>query len=141
VSFILDTCVVFELVKPKPAASVASWVSARAEETLFLSVLTIGELHEGIARLPASAKRDALAAWVDGSLRQRFRDRILPIDEVAAVAWGRIVAEAESRGQPVSCIDSLIAATAIAHGYAVVTRNVEHLAACGAVVVDPWQAG
>ena len=137
-SWLLDTCVVSELVRPRPKASVVTWLRERDEDELFLSVITIGELEKGIAKLPASAKRVTLEQWVRRELAERFRDRVLMIDSGIAVRWGAMVGESEARGQPLPVIDSLIAATSLLHDLTVVTRNTDDLERCGARCFNPW---
>ena len=137
-SWLLDTCVVSELVRPRPKASVVRWVGERNEDDLFLSVITIGELEKGIAKLPVSAKRVALEQWVRRELAERFRGRLLLVDSAVAVRWGTMVGLSEGRGQPLPVIDSLIAATSVQHDLTVVTRNVADFERCGARCLDPW---
>ena len=137
-SWLLDTCVVSELVRPRPKASVVSWVLERDEDELFLSVITIGELEKGIARLPDSPKRVALEQWVRRELADRFRDRLLAVDSGVAARWGALVGASEARGQPLPVIDSLIAATSLQHDLTVVTRNTDDLERCGARCFNPW---
>lgn len=137
-SWLLDTCVVSELVRPRPKASVVSWVRERDEDELFLSVITIGELKKGIAKLPDSATRVALEQWVRRELAERFRDRLLAIHSGVAARWGAMVGELEARGQPLPVIDSLIAATSLQHDLTVVTRNTDNLESCGARCFNPW---
>ena len=137
-SWLLDTCVVSELVRPRPKASVVSWVLERDEDELFLSVITIGELEKGIARLPDSPKRVALRQWVRRSLADRFRDRLLAVDAGVAARWGALVGASEVRSQPLPVIDSLIAATGLQHDLTVVTRNTDDLERCGAHCFNPW---
>ena len=137
-SWLLDTCVVSELVRPRPKASVVRWVGERDEDDLFLSVITIGELEKGIAKLPVSAKRVALEQWVRRELAERFRGRLLLVDSAVAVRWGTMVGLSEGRGQPLPVIDSLIAATSVQHDLTVVTRNVADFERCGARCLDPW---
>jgi predicted nucleic acid-binding protein len=140
VSWLLDTCVVSELVRPRPKASVVSWVLERDEDALFLSVITIGELEKGIARLPDSPKRVTLEQWVRRELADRFRGRLLMVDSGVAARWGALVGASEARGQPLPVIDSLIAATALQHDLTVVTRNTDDLERCGAHCLNPWTA-
>ncbi len=137
-SWLLDTCVVSELVRPKPKASVVKWIRERDERELYLSVITIGELEKGIAKLSASKKRVALEQWVRQDLAARFRDRLLAIDANVAARWGAMAGASESRGQPLPVIDSLIAATSLQHDLVVVTRNTLDLERCGARCIDPW---
>jgi hypothetical protein len=138
VSWLLDTCVVSELVRPRPKASVVSWILDRDEDELFLSVITIGELAKGIARLPVSPKRIALEQWVRRELADRFRGRLLAVDTSVAARWGALVGASEVRGQPLPVIDSLIAATSLHHDFTVVTRNSDDLERCGARCFNPW---
>lgn len=137
-SWLLDTCVIAELVRPKPKASVIAWIEHCDEERLFLSVITIGELEKWIAKLPDSAKRVTLEQWVRRELADRFRDRLLVIDPGIAACWGAMVGASEARGQPLPVNDSLIAATSLQHDLAVVTRNTEDLTRCGARCFNPW---
>lgn len=137
-SFLLDTSVVSELVKPSPHGPVLKWIGDQDEASLHLSVVTIGELEKGIARLPASTRRTRLQSWVRRDLVERFGGRLLPIDIRTAARWGAITGESEKRGKPLPVIDTLIAATAIVHGLTVVTRNVEDFERCGAVCINPW---
>lgn len=137
-SWLLDTCVISELIRPRPKASVVNWVLEREESELFLCVITVGELEKGIARLPRSAKRIALESWVRRELADRFRGRLLEIDLSVAARWGAITGASEARGQPLPVIDSLIAATSLQHDLIVVTRNTNDLERCGARCFDPW---
>jgi len=138
VSWLLDTCVISELIRPRPKASVVSWIRERNEDELFLSVITVGELEKGIAKLPDSAKRAKLEQWVRRELADRFGDRLLVIDSSVAARWGGIVGASEARGQPLPVIDSLIAATGLQRDLTVVTRNTDDLERCGAHCFNPW---
>lgn len=137
-SWLLDTCVVSELVRPRPKASVVNWVLERDEDALFLSIITIGELEKGIARLPDSPKRVTLEQWVRRELSDRFRGRLLMVDSGVAARWGALVGASEARGQPLPVIDSLIAATGVQHDLTVATRNTDDLERCGVRCVNPW---
>jgi len=138
VSFLLDTVVVFELVRKSPSTAVLKWIDGQDEASLYLSVLTIGELEKGIARLPASVRRNRLLSWVRRDLVERFGGRLLPIDMRTAARWGSVTGESEKRGRPLPVIDCLIAATALVHGLSVATRNVGDFERCGAACVNPW---
>ena len=137
-SFLLDTSVISELVRPAPDNNVIEWLRGIDEASLHLSVLTIGEIEKGIAKLPASARREKLETWVRRDLADRFRERLLAIDSTVAATWGRLAGEAESRGEPLPVIDGLIAATCLAHDLTVVTRNVADFQRCGARCFNPW---
>jgi predicted nucleic acid-binding protein len=138
VSFLLDTSIVSELVRKSPHLPVLKWIGEQDEISLYLSVVTIGEIEKGIARLPASARRSRLQSWVRRDLIGRFGERLLAVDIRAATRWGMLTGESERRGVPLPVIDSLIAATALVHGLAVVTRNVADFERCGVVCVNPW---
>lgn len=138
-SWLLDTCVLSELVKPKPDAGLVAWVESSDEVRLYISVLSLGELAKGIARLPAGAKRNRLQNWLDRDLSERFSGRVLPIDQATALRWGELQARAEKRGCPMPVVDGLIAATAVLHDLTIVTRNGDDMVQSGARILDPWK--
>jgi toxin FitB len=136
--WLLDTCVISEFVKPRPSEQVLAWLKACDESGTYLSVLTLGEIRSGIERLAAGKRRNALDKWLEGDLRARFEDRILAVSEEVALRWGILHAAAHLAGEKLPVTDALIAATAIVHGMAVVTRNSRDLVRTGVRVVDPW---
>ncbi len=138
VGVLLDTRVLSELQRPQGSPQMRAQVEALDPEQLYLSVITVGELTKGIARLPASARRRQLSSWLMG-LEQRFGELILPIDTEVARRWGELTARAQSAGVPIPVSDGLIAATALRHGLHVMTRNTRHFAASGTVIIDPWE--
>ena len=137
-NWLLDTCVISEVRKKIPSPKVLAWLGRQEESGLFLSALTISELHTGAVRLDDSKRRDQLLDWIHRELVARFHRRILPVDETVAIQWGDLMAAAENRGQPVPTLDSLIAATAMAHGLTVVTRNTTDINRTGADSFNPW---
>lgn len=138
-SWLLDTCVICEPTRSRPSARVLAWLREQPEESLYLSVLTLGEIRHGCARLRAGPKRKALERWLEHDLVERFTGRILSVDGSAADQWGRLLARAEAKGRSLPTLDSLLAATALAHGLAVATRNTDDFADTGAEVVNPWE--
>jgi predicted nucleic acid-binding protein len=134
---LLDTCVLSELQRPNGNPSVRTQVEALADEQLFLSVITIGELTKGIALLSSGERKQQLSAWLAG-LEHRYGSQILPIDIEVVHLWGEITARAQTQGIQIPASDGLIAATALRHGLEVMTRNSRHFAATGAVIIDPW---
>jgi predicted nucleic acid-binding protein len=138
VKYLLDTCLISELVKKEPNAAVLTWLDEQDEQTLFLSVLTTGELQKGVSRLPSGVRKDDLQGWIEHDLSERFGERILDLDLETSLAWGKLQGEAELKGEKLPVMDSLIAATAIVHGMAVVTRNVKDMERCRARVFNPW---
>lgn len=138
-SFLLDTTVISELVKKEPHKAVLAWFDDHDEDALYLSVVTIGELEKGIAKLPASLRRGRLQTWGRRDLAARFANRLLPVDIHVATRWGTLTGDAERRGFSLPVIDSLIAATALEHGFSVVTRNIADFERCGVACIDPWK--
>ncbi len=137
--YLLDTCLLSELIKPDPSPKVVEWLSAQDEDHLYISVLTIGEILKGIGKLPTGRKRLRLQAWVDHDLRNRFKGKVLPIDDETAETWGTLSAEAEGKGKKLPVIDGLLAATALANGLTVVTRNTKDIESSGANYINPWK--
>lgn len=138
IGFLLDTCLLSELVKSRPEQKVLDWVAGQNEENLFLSVLTLGELQKGIRKCPDAKRKSKLQAWLDSDLVTRFQSRLLPVCEQVSLTWGRLSGDAELRGQPLPVTDLLLAATGVVHGLTVVTRNVRDLDRCSVTVFDPW---
>lgn len=135
-TYLLDTNVISEVRKPVPDPGVEAWFQAVPTGQLYLSVLVIGELRQGVERL---ARRDAAhAAALDRWLRElvrRFDDRIAPITVDVAAAWGRL-----SAPDPLSVVDGLLAATAMVRGWTLVTRNGADVRRTGVRLLDPFAA-
>ena len=108
------------------------------EINFYVSVLTFGEFHKGIEKLPESGKKETLRDWVEHELKNRFQNRIIGIDLYISAIWGKIQSMAEKHGRPMPAIDSLIAATGIAHDLTVVTRNVSDMEQSGVRLFNPW---
>jgi toxin FitB len=135
VTYLLDTNVLSETRKRQPAAGVAEWIAATPADLLYVSVLTLGEIEQGIARIRGRGDQhqaSALERWLR-DMETGFEDRILPVTLPVAVAWGR-----QQHAQPLPVIDALIAATARVHGLTVVTRNVKDFEPAGAQVLSPF---
>ena len=134
-SYLLDTNVLSELRRKTPDAAVAEWFSRRPASTLYLSVLSLGELRKGVESVADTARRSALRDWLETDLPGFFAGRILNVDVEVADRWGRLVAAA---GRPLPVIDSLLGATAAQHGLSMVTRNGRDFRDLGLDVIDPW---
>lgn len=137
--YLLDTCVISELVKRAPSSRVAQWLEQQKELSLFLSVITFGELHKGIGQLQAGRKKRELNEWVEGQLSRRFTGRILDVDKDVAIRWGEISASSGRVGRTVPVLDGLLAATALTFGLTFVTRNTDHVRETGVLLFDPWE--
>jgi hypothetical protein len=137
--FLLDTNVISELLKPKPEPKIVNWIEATDEDLMFLSVLTIGEIREGINLHPDSGRRAKLEGWLASDVRARFEDRILLVDDAVAERWGLLAAKAKiQKNYTLSVVDGLLAATAQHHNLILVTRNVDDVAPTGVQLFNPW---
>lgn len=136
--YLIDTCVFSEYAKLRRNDAVTEWVDAQAQESTFLSVLTIGEIEKGIVRMPPSKRKTALAVFLDDLIR-RFDDHVLNLTTSTVRLWGRMVADLEKRGRVLPVVDSLIAATALEHDLTIVTRNEEDFTPTGVKVLNLWQ--
>lgn len=137
-SFLLDTNVVSEWVKPQPHPGVVTWLAQADEDAVFLSVVTLAELRRGIDRLPSGRRRARLEVWLREELPLRFTRRTLGVDNEIADAWGRVVARSGANGRPMSAMDGFIAATAVVHRLTLVTRNVADFRGVLRAIVNPW---
>jgi len=135
-SFLLDTNVVSEVRKPNPDPSVHQWIASVPGVDLFISVLVIGEIRQGIERLRPRDPRQAAAyeAWL-AVLRHEYEDRVLPVPADIGEEWGRLNAS-----RPLPIIDGLMAATAIVHDLTFVTRNVADMNETAARIVNPFSS-
>jgi toxin FitB len=138
-SFLLDTNAVSEWAKPHPNPGLIAWMEAVDDDRVFLSVISLAELRYGVERMPDGKRRKRLEDWLRNQLLLRFEDRILPVDEEVAQAWGRTVARGEATGRPMSVMDAFLAATAEVHSLTLVTRNVADFSLVSAVV-SPWSS-
>lgn len=134
---LLDTCLLSEVRKAEGSQAVKAFVTSLPAKSLFVSVITMGEITRGVALLPESSKKQSLNAWLLG-LSRLFEDRIVGIDQETAEIWGELSAAAQKRGVSIPVADGLIAASAERHGLHVATRNTAHFEAAGAMVINPW---
>jgi predicted nucleic acid-binding protein len=136
--YLLDTCVISELVSKKPETAVVNWIDSLDDEHLYLSVITIGEIKKGIEKLPDSDRKDALASWLEEDLLSRFQGRVLAVETAVMLTWGALTAKLEKQGHPMPAIDSLIAAIALTGNLTIVTRNTGDFQQTGAILFNPW---
>lgn len=134
--FLLDTNVISEARKLRPNAGVLHWLSNTPAEDLFLSVLVLGEIRQGIARLAGRDPKQAevLARWID-QLRTDYSDRLVPVTAEIAEEWGR-----RNAVTPLPVVDGLLGATAVVTGMTLVSRNGSDLERTGARVLNPFSS-
>lgn len=137
--YLLDTCVISELIKKNPDIKVVQWINEQDENDLFISAISIGELFKGIHKLDKqSVKRNTLYHWLNHELLPRFNQRIVILDVEVMQMWGELTGELERNGQKRPILDSLIAATAKVHSLILVTRNTEDFLHCQLVIKNIW---
>ncbi len=137
-SWLLDTCALSEYARKNPAPKVIAWLDEQDESSLFISVITLGEIEKGILKLRKTDPRRSqkLTAWL-GKVEQRFAERILPLDAASLHVWAQIAAHTELAGQPLPLMDAMLMATAQCHGLTMVTRNVQDFSIYPQVF-NPW---
>jgi predicted nucleic acid-binding protein len=134
VSYLLDTNVISELRRKRPHPGVAQWFGSVDGDELYLSVLVLGEIVQGVERLRRKdpVRAGGFDAWLD-ALRVQFSDRLVPVDAAVAEEWGRLNA-----GDPLPAVDGLLAATARVRGWTLVTRNGADVQRTGVRLLDPF---
>ena len=135
-SYLLDTNVICEIVKAKPAKNVLDWVNTVPENNLFISVLTLGEIRKGVEKINDLKRREFIRLWLENDLPLFFAERILPVDLQVADQWGRL--QSNLKGHVLPAIDGLLAATAVCHNLRLVTRNEKDFRCCSLEVLNPW---
>jgi len=137
--YLLDTNIPSEFSRDRPHPRVVKWLKTQPATTLFLSVVTIGEIRRGLAVLPPGRRRSGLETWFQTDLLMWFRNRILPVTHAIADRWGVLDGQSQLRGMPLNTADGMIAATAMEHDLKVVTRNVKDFARLGVDIFNPWE--
>ena len=139
--YLVDTNIPSELTRENPNVRVAAFLANAGKSSVFLSVMTIGEICKGIASLPISQRRTGLQDWLDIDVRSWFAGLILPVTEDIAERWGHLAATAKQQGATVAVVDGVIAATALHHDLTLVTRNVKDFGALRVTILNPWDGG
>ena len=139
-SYLLDTMVISELSKDAATPPVLRFLRALDADESYISVITIGEIADGINRLPAGRKRMFLEQWFSQTL-DAYVGRIIEVNQLIVTRWGTMSATVHRNGGKLEVTDGLIAATAVEHGLTVVTRNVGDFAPTGVDIVNPWDEG
>ena len=136
---VLDTNIISELWKAQPHPKVLAWLDAQAVETLYLSAITVAELRFGLAAMPQGKRRTVYQERLETEVVPMFADRVLAFDLSASQAYAELMARARAEGKAIGQADGYIAATAVAHGLMVATRDVSPFESAGLVVLNPWQ--
>jgi len=137
---VLDTNVLSELMRPEPHPAVFAWVAAQPRTSLYTTSLNRAEMLYGVAALPKGRRKEALAAAAELMFQEDLAGRILPFDGDAAIHYAKLVTARRDAGAPIEVFDALIAATTLAAGAAIATRDVGGFNGCGLSVVNPWAA-
>jgi predicted nucleic acid-binding protein len=138
--YLLDTNIISDVTKAAPSATLVTWLSQRADESLFISSLTVAEIWRGVLELPAGKKRKILENWLHGpeGPEALFAGRVLPFDQSAAHIWARLMSAGSLSGHPRSPLDTIVAAIAVANDCIVVTDNEKHFT--GLRTVNPLRS-
>jgi predicted nucleic acid-binding protein len=137
---LLDTNVISEPLRPKPAPSVIAWLDAQVLETLYLASVSVTEIYSGIAVLRDGTKRESLRTSLDDRILPLFAGRILPFDLEAAKLCAELRARARAAVQGIGTAGGYIAAIAASKGLTVASRDTQPFAAAGVAVINPWEA-
>lgn len=137
-SLLLDTNVLSELNKKVLEPKVVTWFQNQKLSDCYLSVITIGEIEQGIEASRDAVKATNLQKWLEAIIQPRFSGHILPVDEAVIKRWGKLIGNAQKQGQPLPAIDTMLAATALEHDFTLVTRNVVDVNRVPVKVFNPW---
>lgn len=135
---VLDTNVISEVFKPRPASGVVSWLQQQNADEVFTTAVTRGELMYGLNIMASGKRRDTLVSGLERIFALRFAGRVLPYDERAADAYAAILAERRRMGRPTEAADAMIAGIVRSRGATLATRNVRDFEGCGIALVNPW---
>ena len=138
--YLIDTMVLSEPARPTPDVLVIAWLNDQMAMDMAVSVLTFGEIARGVERMSDGRRKDELRVWLEEDLRAHFGDRVLPVDEHVALAWGELTAQSERMGRPLPVVDGLLLATAKVHGLTTVTRNIHDFDGRGVPVLNPYES-
>lgn len=135
---IVDTNVISELTRARPASEVLSWLDSLAAREVATTAITAAELLYGVARLPDGRRKSELSAAVNDLLGDDFDGRVLSFDQLAAVRYADVVSHREALGQPIGIADAQIAAICATVGAPLATRNTANFEDTGIELINPW---
>jgi predicted nucleic acid-binding protein len=137
--YLLDTCVISELVTKQPNPHVLEWIDSIDPDGVYLSVITIGEITKDIEKMPNSKRKQEFDDWLENELLIRFQENLVELDVNVLILWGKLNARMETKGKSMPALDSLIAATAQEYNFILVTRNEADFAGTGIELLNPWK--
>lgn len=137
--YLMDTCVISEMVTKRPSVKVLQFIDQVEESCLYLSVITLGEIRKGIEELSSAKKKQSLTQWLQEDLKVRFEGRILALDEEIFQVWGSLMAHLKKKGTPMPIIDSLIASSCLAKELTLLTRNEKDFLNSNIKWLNPWK--
>jgi predicted nucleic acid-binding protein len=138
---LLDTNVLSELRRPRPAPRVVAFLAAQPLERLYISAVTLSEIRFGIELVADAGRRAVLNDWLTHKVRPMFAQRVLPVTEDIMFKWRLLLEDGRKARHTFSQPDLIIAATALEHGLVVVSRDTRDYEKAGVPVLDPWTAG
>jgi toxin FitB len=133
--YLLDTNVLSELFKKHPEPKVANWLKDADQDSLYLSVLTLGEIRKGVEKMEHGSRKTRLVHFLEKDVPRQFEEKILPVDLKVAETWGLLEAQAN---RPLPAVDTLLAATALTHNLILVTRNTQDFSFSNLKLINPW---
>lgn len=137
-TWLIDTGVISETIRPRPATAVLAWLAGQAPGAVAVSAVTMAELHHGAALIETPERRALITAWMDEEVMPAFADRTLPVTTEILADWLGLGRRLRLVGLARDAADMLIAATARVHHLAIVSRNVRDFSGTGVTVFDPW---
>lgn len=139
--FVLDTNVLSSLIKHADVPEVRRWMEGVPEDNLYTASMCVAEILAGISVLPSGRRRQIMEVAARPMFDEDFRRRVFPFDHQAGVAYADMLATRRRTGLATHTADLIIAATALANGAAVVTRDTSGFQNCGVPLVNPWLPG
>lgn len=138
-NYLLDTCVLSEARRKQGHAGLKAWLRSVPEQHLYISIITLGEIQQGISRLISDpSHQQILQQWLDSRLQSRFESRTVALDEETALIWGQLRGDAMAKGKTVPVVDAFLAATAIRHNLMMATQNINDFKRFPVRLFNPW---